>query len=97
MQLDAAVESVSYYAACEERTRWFRQQMLGKLRINEHKGLWDAESDLYLFRRMEEEGVELLDAMDEGDLQEIIKEAADVANFAMMIATNAGRRLGQVL
>ena len=76
--------------------QWFAQQMEAKLRENDHKGGWGNESLLWLYTRMIEEAeevkAEIKAAFDrEIDYNKIIREAADVANFAMMIADNARR------
>lgn len=84
-----------------ESVQWFAEQMEAKLRENEDKGGWDGESEDYFLRRAREELKELDAAItkfwDEsqnpesrlGDFtpkQEIVREAADVANFLMMLA-----------
>lgn len=65
--------------------------MKQKLRENEHKGYWDKISLLQLAKRLEEEVEELNDAILTKGPVEIVREAADVANFAMMICSNAVR------
>lgn len=65
----------------------FVQVMERKLRANAHKGGWRACSDAYLLRRLGEEKAELVAAIRRGAARaEVLAEAADVANFAMMIA-----------
>jgi len=75
-----------------EPVRWFAEQMEEKLRANDHKPHWSIAHPDYLIHRLFQEANELWRAM-EGELtaDEVIKEAADVANFAMMIADNARR------
>ena len=75
-----------------EPVRWFAEQMEEKLRANDHKPHWSIAHPDYLIHRLFQEVNELWRAM-EGELtaDEVIKEAADVANFAMMIADNARR------
>ncbi len=65
--------------------------MWDKLQANKSKPYWDNDSLLTLAKRAQEELDELVDAILHGSQQEIIMEAADVANFAMMIASNAKR------
>jgi len=70
---------------------WFAEQMEAKLRENEHKGGWENESLSWLYTRMIEEAEEVKEEIKaaferEVDYNKIIREAADVANFAMMIA-----------
>ena len=73
---------------------WFNGQMLSKLNCHEYKGFsWRGESANWLYGRMVSECVELRKAIREKDKDEIISEAADVANFAMMIADKARRML----
>lgn len=66
----------------------FADAMERKLRANEHKGHWANEDILYLMRRMNDEVVELKRAIGSGGA--VLDEAADVANFAMMIADVCG-------
>jgi len=70
--------------------RWFAGVMEQRLRefdTQRGKRGWRDDPPQALFGRLVEEGLELQKAVDrliEGD--SIIREAADVANFAMMIA-----------
>jgi NTP pyrophosphatase (non-canonical NTP hydrolase) len=81
---------------------WFAGEMEKKLEANRHKG--DAEgwrmcSPFTLLDRLREETGELSTAMDlippadPAVFPKIIAEAADVANFAMMIADQADEAL----
>lgn len=83
-----------------KEVQWFAEQMESKLQENDHKGGWDDCGIFWLRNRLVEEVKELSDAMEAGhnsesgiDLENIIREAADVANFAMMIADKAKKRL----
>ncbi|MGE7271378.1 hypothetical protein ACQKK5_07950 [Brevibacillus panacihumi] len=67
---------------------WFAEEMEKKLRENDHKGGWEDCDILWLYGRLLEEVDELAAA--EGD--DIVREAADVANFAMMIAHLSRKR-----
>lgn len=74
-----------------ESVKWFAEQMENKLKENDKKGGWDDCNIYWLIQRIREEINELLSAVnlnrDLGATKEnIIREAADVANFAMMIA-----------
>jgi hypothetical protein len=73
-----------------------------KLRANDHKAHWRHCDDAYLLSRMSDEKMELRRAvreLAEGCRQSderarelaraVIEEAADIANFAMMVADNA--------
>jgi NTP pyrophosphatase (non-canonical NTP hydrolase) len=72
--------------------------MEGKLRENDHKTGWKAEDPAWLLERLQEEVDELGDAMREAAARpdsaaakrDVGREAADVANFAMMIADRLG-------
>jgi len=84
--------------------KWFTGQMERVLRTKDHRLGWDHSPNSYLFRRLMEEVEELrielgLKCKNCGykpkkniDSKKIIKEATDVANFAMMIADNARNR-----
>jgi hypothetical protein len=71
-----------------ESVQWFAQQMELKLRENDHKGGWSDHDFYSLFTRLKQEAQELETCPNSED----IREAADVANFAMMIADNARRK-----
>jgi hypothetical protein len=66
----------------------FAKVMLAKLRANADKGHWRYEGMGYLLRRLSDESGELKRDAKADPLSpvEVMKEAADVANFAMMIA-----------
>ncbi len=66
----------------------FSKTMEANLRDNDHKGGWGACSNYFLLDRMFEEWLELRDAVRSKDPDKIRHEAADVANFAMMLADN---------
>ncbi len=74
----------------------FASLMEKKLRENDHKGGWQGEDKEYLLRRLTEEMGELERAAtafvtpSRGWRDIVGSEAADVANFAMMIADNCG-------
>jgi NTP pyrophosphatase (non-canonical NTP hydrolase) len=81
-----------------ESVKWFAEQMENKLKENDKKGGWDDCNIYWLIQRIREETNELLSAVnlnrDLGATKEnIIGEAADVANFAMMIADIARKHL----
>jgi len=70
----------------------FADAMERELQANEHKGGWQGCDKDYLIMRLREETRELIVVLrdPEGTLDTITAEAADVANFAMMIADNFG-------
>ena len=81
--------AVSEKVILRPEVKWFAEQMELKLRTNDWKGGWDGEDELWLWSRMMEEAAELHSAAfmpGERTLSRIAGEAADVANFAMMLA-----------
>ncbi len=83
----------------------FAYAMETKLRVNDHKGGWARCSNGYLLRRLRNETKELASALHRQNRSRkdwnshaplILAEAADVANFAMMIADVCGN-LGEPL
>lgn len=78
-----------------EEVQQFAWDMARKLKCNEHKGGWDELTVGELFGLLEDELAELADTIMNGTADDVIDEAADVANFAMMIAAmyRGGRRL----
>lgn len=82
---------------------WFADEMEKVLAANEHKGGWSACTMEYLLGRLEQESAELSEAVCGFEiaparraeaLEKIVREAIDVANFAMMIADNARKAQG---
>ena len=70
----------------------FAEMMESKLRENDHKGGWEDDTCGSLFARMIEEGDELHEALAQIRQipEKVAGEAADVANFCLMIADNSG-------
>lgn len=66
----------------------FVVHMRHKLLLTRHRPHWKNIAIDFLFSRLEEEVRELRASIDAGDRKEVVREAADVANFAMMIADN---------
>jgi hypothetical protein len=74
--------------------QWFAEQMEITLRVHDHKGGWADCDNEYLMGRLREESQELRACLEVGDSSgRIIRESADVANFAMMIADNTRWKL----
>lgn len=72
-----------------KEVRQFAKLMERILKENDYKGSWQDEPMHYLTSRLVEEVGELLRAISEGHEDKVVaKEAADVANFAMMIEDN---------
>lgn len=72
-----------------EEVHWFAEKMETVLQANDHKSPWHECTVAYLITRTMEEVGELAHEIlrDEEDKERIIKEAVDIANFAMMIAS----------
>jgi len=66
---------------------WFANEMERQLEANDHKSGWQYYTLKQLLRRLKQEVGELERAINVGKL-DVVEEAADVANFAMMIADN---------
>lgn len=67
----------------------FAHAMEGRLRANDHKEHWSFYSVGHLRKRIADELGELKRAIDAKESPErILREAADVANFCMMVADN---------
>ena len=79
--------------------QWFAEQMEVQLRTNDWKGGWQDDEQCDLLHRIRQETAELQQVLSpeifgESD-KDIIAEAVDVANFAMMIADNARHLQGK--
>lgn len=61
--------------------------MLKKLHANIHKGRWENQNIEDTYQNLVDEVVELNDAIEDNDAEGILMEAADVANFAMIVAS----------
>ena len=69
----------------------FAVEMERQLRENDHKGGWEGCDIDWLLRRLREETDELDEAIHRGHPKAAVwEEAADVANFALMVADNCG-------
>lgn len=71
--------------------RWFAHQMELKLRANDHKNNKRSYNPSALMERLKQESKELEAAIGAGQSYGVLMtEAADIANFAMMIADGVG-------
>ena len=68
--------------------KWFAEIQERKLKQNDYKHHWSNLSDDQLFHKLMMEMAELFEAISTWDSFEVIDECVDVANFAMMIASN---------
>lgn len=81
----------------DEPIDWFATRMSQKMNQNDWKPGWHQDSLLALLLRLKEETAELEQLVIEAsptspvNIEQIINESADIANFAMMIADNARR------
>ena len=75
----------------------FAMAMEAELKKNDHKGGWDGEQVEWLLKRLDDEIVELKKAIRTGKSHlEVREEAADVANFTMMISEVVWNRTREV-
>lgn len=84
-----------------EPVMWFAERMERKLTNHDHdygycgwlssKESWTKDYKKFLFQKMLEEVGELAYTSDQDDPEQFIDEAADIANFAMMLADNVRR------
>lgn len=75
---------------------WFVNRMEEKLQENSHKRGWDDIDKDYALERLREEVEEIAPIVkawdyDSEQARELIRECADVANFAFMLALTARR------
>lgn len=73
--------------------REFAEAMEAKLKANDHKGGWERMTPSWLRRRLDTELREFDRARKAGQpAVEVLAEAADAANFLMMLADNYRRK-----
>jgi hypothetical protein len=68
-----------------EEVRWFAEEMEKQLRANEHKGGWQDCNPEFLLEELHKNYTELY-LLFPKDTADICRRAANIANFAMMIA-----------
>ena len=71
--------------------RRFAELMEERMKRNDHKSGWDTATNTWLWQRAFDEMLELRDEMSKARSRspiQIAREAADVANFVMMLADN---------
>ena len=71
----------------------FADAMEQKLQENEHKSTWREIDNRVLWGRLCDEIVELRETIENGNATDVMRESADVGNFAMMIFDNAKSEL----
>lgn len=72
--------------------RRFVHAMVYKLKVHHRKGRWENTSLDKAVQLLAKEVIELDEAVKDGNLIEILTEAADCANFAMIAAAIATER-----
>lgn len=77
---------VAQYAPDIQR---FVDAMVFKLSVNAHKGKWEDRGQAVNMGLLQKEVVELTEAINRGNMVEIMLEAADVANFALIASAIA--------
>jgi len=82
--IESGVPAVEYKLRPEVGA--FAALMEAELRKHDDRPGWKKEDVQWLFGRLKDESVELITAIAKHEPEAIAKEAADVANFAMMIA-----------
>ena len=75
-----------------EAVRLFHRLMISVLEANAWKGGWEETDPEDLMQRLEGEVEELRNAVKSRDVRQIAREAADVANYAMMVVDSAFER-----
>lgn len=71
----------------EHDIRRFVDAMVYKLKVHHRKGRWENLPVDGAISRLEGEVMELRDAVRGGNTIEVLLEAADVANYAMIVAS----------
>ena len=70
----------------------FMIAMRNKLEMNTDKVHWSQCNITFLMEGLDRNFDDLTQALINGDKEDVIKSCADIANYAMMIADNVGRR-----
>jgi hypothetical protein len=81
----AEIEDMTQRVKLRPAVLRFAREMERKLRANDHKGGWDNCTLNYLSTRLTQERKELMMAMGSGKNDAALREAADCANFLMMM------------
>jgi NTP pyrophosphatase (non-canonical NTP hydrolase) len=69
-----------------EEVKKFADAMEAELKENDYKGGWKNCDIAFLVDKLHEEVKELIDAICYGTPENVLSEAADIGNIAMMIA-----------
>lgn len=76
----------------QQDLRRFFDAMVYKLSVHAKKGRWNGQSAESRLPKLEGEVKELRDALQRGNMVEILLEAADVANYGLIISAIAVER-----
>lgn len=90
--LERLLGELEEFRQLRESVRWFAGEMEKKLKAHDDRPGWKKDHFEVLFHRLVEEANELAECLHPVNTlgtTRLIKEAADVANFAMMLADNA--------
>lgn len=87
-QLKKIAES---YPELRAETKWFVGEMEKQLKANEHKGGWQDCDSSFLLEELDKNRIKLFWMTKSDTKADICRRAANIANFAMMIADNARR------
>ena len=72
--------------------KWFAERMEDRLDLYQFQRDWEGATTFELLVALQDRVVELKEALINGDIKRITKEAAELANFAMMIDANKRRQ-----
>jgi len=72
--------------------RRFVEAMVYKLGVHAAKGKWDGQTAESRMEKLKGEVAELEEALERGNMVEILLESADVANYALIISAIAMER-----
>lgn len=92
---EVRVETVLNTTGYDKELKQFVDAMTYKLMKNRHKGRWEGATIPDMVKRLKEEVAELEEALSRGSEIEIILEAADCANFSMIIANIAIKKAAE--
>ncbi len=67
----------------------FVEAMVYKLGVHSKKGKWEGQTIESRIPKLKDEVVELEEAIKRGNMVEVLLEAADVANYALIISAKA--------
>lgn len=84
-----ALKDMERFTACRPKVREFAIEMEKKLAKNDHKTEWNKLPLPAFVRRLQNEVEEMKMALEYETPDDVTKECADIANFALIIADRA--------